>query len=78
MPRLLSHVNFPKVIAVLAVTFVLALGACGVSAVIGHGNFALPFGTLALAVMALSFAGIVVMAIVWAVVQAIGDRGGTG
>jgi len=77
MPRLLSHVNFPKVITVLAVSFCIGLGACGLTALAGNNGFALPFGILGLAVMVLSVAGLLLMALVWAVVTAIGDRGPT-
>jgi hypothetical protein len=78
MPRPLSHINFPKVITVLAVIFGIGLGTCGLAALAGNSNFALPLGMVALIAMVLSFVGIVVMAIIWAVVQAIGDRGGPG
>ncbi len=80
MPRLLSHINFPKVVTVLAVTFGVALGACGVTALMANspafsnGNAALGFGVIELVVMLLSAAGLVLTAIVWFVVALVGDR----
>lgn len=76
MPRLLDHVNFPKVVTVLAVTFGVALGACGLTALVGRGDTAMTFGIVELAVMVLSAIGLIVAVIVWIIVTAIGDRGG--
>ena len=47
MPRLLEHINFPKVVTVLAVSFGVALGACGLTALgSSHdlGGHLLPLG----------------------------------
>lgn len=79
MPRLLEHVNFPKIVIVLSVTFGVALGACGLTAVVGDtkaGAFLVPFGIVELGIMVLSAVGLVLTAIVWIVVAAIGNRGG--
>lgn len=81
MPRPLENVNFPKVVTVLAVTFGVALGACGLTFVAANtkaANFLVPLGIIELAVMVISAAGLVVMVIVWIVAAAIGGgtRGG--
>jgi hypothetical protein len=79
MPRLLESINFPKVVTVLAVTFGVALGACGLTALAankGAGQYLLPLGIIELAVMVLSAGGLVLTVIVWVVVAAIGNRGG--
>jgi hypothetical protein len=81
MPRLLEHVNFPKIVTVLAVTFGIALGACGLTALAAAGTnkagqYVLPLAFVELAVMVLSALGLVLTVIVWIVVAAIGGRGG--
>ena len=81
MPRLLEHFNFPKIVTVLAVTFGVALGACGLTAVTAGnrpGQYLLPLAFVEVAVMVLSAAGLVVAVIIWVVVAAIGNRGGGG
>lgn len=79
MPRFLEHVNFPKIVTVLAITFGVATGACGLTALASAraGGYLLPLGIIELAVMALSALGLVLTVIVWLVVSAIGNRGGT-
>ena len=74
MPRLLDHVSFPKILIVLSVTFVVALGACGLTGAFGNNN-AGTFIFIELGVMALSAVGLTLTAIVWIVVAATGNRG---
>lgn len=77
MPRLLEHVNFPKIVTVLAITFGVALGACGLTALTSStkaAQYLLPFGLVELAVMALSALGLVLTVFVWLVAAAIGNR----
>lgn len=81
MQRLLEHINFQKFVTVLAVTFGIALGACGFTALAGsHGrrDYLLPLGMVELAVMVLSAAGLVLAVILWGVVAARGNRAGGG
>lgn len=73
MPRLLDHVNFPKVVTVFAVTFGVALGACGLTALVGRGDTAMTFGLVELAAMVLSAVALIVTVVI---VASIGDRGG--
>jgi len=85
MPQLLDRINFPKIVIVLAVTFGVALGACGLTAIgltaIGGtlgGNFAITLGLIELGVMLLSLLGLVLTLIAWAIAAATRTRGGTG
>lgn len=81
MPRLLEHIDFPKVVTILAVVFGISLGACGITAFAGshdRGNYLLPLGMAELAVIALSAVALVVAVIVWIVVEVIGDRSAGG
>jgi hypothetical protein len=81
MPRFLKHVNFPKIVTVLAVTFAVALGACGLTVLAsshGGGQYAMPLGILELAVMILSAAGLVVTVVVWVIASAIGNLNSKG
>lgn len=75
MPRLLENINFPKVISVLAATFGIALGACGLTAI---ASMKFPgmasLGMLELAVIILSAAGLVLMAFLWVVASLLGQR----
>lgn len=79
MPRLLRHLNFPKIVIVLSVTFGVALGACGLTAAVSStkaGAYLVPFAVIELGIMVLSAVGLVLTAIVWIVVATIGNRGG--
>ncbi|HEV2213879.1 MAG TPA: hypothetical protein VGR64_01240 [Terracidiphilus sp.] len=83
MPRLLERINFSKLVVILASTFGIALGACGLTALVsgsmgGDGKLLFTLGFAELAVMILSAAGLVLTVIVWIVVSMIGDRGGDG
>jgi len=80
MPQLLDRINFPKIVIVLAVTFGVALGACGLTAIGGTlgGNFAITLGLIELGVMLLSLLGLVLTLIAWAIAAATRTRGGTG
>lgn len=77
MPRLLEHIDFPKVVTILAVVFGISLGACGVTALAGsqgRGEYILPLGMVELAVIALSAVALFIAVVIWIVVEAIGDR----
>jgi len=81
MPRLLEHVNFPKLVTILAVIFGIAAGACGLTAIASNtkaGQYLLPLGMIELAVMVLSAVALVALLVVWIIVLAIGHRGGSG
>jgi hypothetical protein len=82
MPRLLERVNFPKVVTVLAITFGVALGACGITGVAaassGGGNFLVTLAFVELAVILLSAAGLVITAIVWIVASLLGQTRSKG
>ncbi|SRR5258708_35985422 len=81
MPPLLEHINFPKIVTVLAVTFALALGACGLTVLAsshGGGEYAMSLAMLELAVMILSAAGLIVTVVVWVVASAFGNLGYKG
>ena len=69
MPRLLERINFPKVIAILAITFVVAVGACGLTALSANsaGSLAVPLGLIELAAIILSAIGLVVILILWVI-----------
>ena len=69
---LVDRVNFAKVITVLAVTFGISLGLCGLTAVLssqtrGSGTVLIFIGILELIVIGLSALGLVVTVIVWVV-----------
>ena len=81
MSPLREHINFPKIVTVLAVTFAIALGACGLTVLVsshGGGAYALPLGMLELAVMGLAAFGLIVTVIVWVVASALGNLGHKG
>jgi len=76
MPRLLERVNFPKLVTVLAVTFAVALGTCGLTAFVGAkwgGAYVLPLGLVELAVIVLSGVGLLISVILWVVAAALGN-----
>jgi hypothetical protein len=60
MPRLLENVNFAKIVTVLAIVFGVALGSCGITAVlaIGGGSINQSVGA---AFMVLGYAELAVM-----------------
>ena len=77
MPQLLERINFPKIVTVLAVTFAVALGACGLTgtgiATSGGGSDILvPLGFIELAVILLSAFGLVLTGVVWIIAAALG------
>lgn len=81
MSPLREHINFPKIVTVLAVTFAIALGACGLTVLVsshGGGEYAMPLGILELVVMVLAAAGLVVTVVVWVVASALGNIGPKG
>jgi hypothetical protein len=73
MPRWAENTNFPKIITVLAITFGVALGLCGITAILPRVRLGSPalgallgiLGLAELAVMALSGIGMVVVTVVW-------------
>ncbi|HEU5352663.1 MAG TPA: hypothetical protein VFU55_13810 [Terracidiphilus sp.] len=82
MPRLLEHINFSKIVVILASTFGVALGACGLTALVSrgindNGQFLSYFGLLELAVMILSSIGLVLTIIIWVIASIFGNRGGS-
>lgn len=78
MPRLLERINFPKVVSVLAVSFGVALGACGLTA-LGSSHalsgLLLPLGLIELAVILLSALGLLLTVIVWIIASFLGQAG---
>lgn len=81
MPRLLERINFPKVVTVLAITFGVAIGACGLTALgsaKGGGNYLVTLGLIELAVILLSALGLIVTVIVWIVASLLGQTGYKG
>lgn len=71
-----KRVNFPKIITVLAITFAVASGLCGLNAFaigfLGRGSKwlasgAIIAGSLELLVMVLSGVGLLVMLVAWGV-----------
>jgi len=78
---LVDRVNFAKVITVLAVTFGISLGLCGLTAVLssqtrGSGTVLIFIGILELIVIGLSALGLVVTVIVWVVASIAAVHGG--
>ena len=78
MPRPHKRINFPKLVTVFGVTFCVALGACGLTALASKNgaNYLdqlLLLGIVELAVMALSAAGLVLSVILWAISVATGN-----
>ena len=77
MPRWLERVNFPKLFTIFAVTFGIALGACGLTALaansVGGGNL-MGLALVELGVMILSAAGFLVVLILWLVALVFGLR----
>ena len=75
MPQLLERINFPKVVTVLAVTFAVSLGACGLTGIASSGgasDILVPLGFIELAVILLSAFGLVLTAVVWIIAAALG------
>jgi hypothetical protein len=77
MPQLLERINFPKVVTVLAVTFAVSLGACGLTGIgiakpDGGSDILVWLGFIELAVIFLSAFGLVLTAVVWIVGAALG------
>ena len=81
MPRLLENINFAKIVTVLAIVFGVALGSCGITAVValaGGGRnqgFAAAFmflGYAELGVMILSAVGLVVVVAIWIIASILG------
>jgi O-antigen ligase len=79
---LVDRVNFARIVTVLAVTFGISAGLCGLTAVLssqarGSGSALIFIGALELIVMALSALGLVLTVIAW-VVASIAGGGGSG
>lgn len=75
MPQLLERINFPKVVTVLAITFGVALGACGLTGIAATrgGNDALvSLAFIELALILLSAVGLVLTVVVWIIASALG------
>lgn len=80
MPQLLERVNFPKIVTVLAITFAIGFGLCGlnfIAASTGHGDpsVLIATGWLELLVMILSAVGLVVTLVTWGISGRDRDRG---
>jgi hypothetical protein len=83
MPPLTERVNFARIVTVLAATFGIALGLCGVTAAIAVVGAAVNQGGLAgmlmflgyaeLAVMILSGAAMVVVVALWIIASFLGN-----
>lgn len=77
MRELLSRINFPKTFAVLAVTLVVGLGACGVTVISPSRSFA-GSGFLIvveIAAIVLSVVGLFVALILWVIALILGVEG---
>jgi hypothetical protein len=83
MSQSLERVNFARIVTVLAATFGIALGLCGMTAVITIGGAAVIQGGVAgvlmflgyaeLAVMILSAVAMVVVVAVWVIASFLGN-----
>ena len=82
--RLVERIPFAKILAVLAATFVISLGLCGLTfafGVGGNGNSGAIVGSLEnleLDGMAFSAVGLILMAAVWGIVAAVSSFGQNG
>jgi hypothetical protein len=75
MPQLLERINFPKVVTVLAITFGVALGACGltgIAATRGGNDAFVSLAFIELAVILLSAVGLILTVVVWIIASALG------
>lgn len=73
-----SNINFPKIVTVLAVIFGIALGACGLTALVAStaaGQYLMPLGMLELGVMIVSGVLLLIAVIVWVLATAFGNLG---
>jgi len=77
--RLVDRIPFAKIVAVLAVTFGVSLGLCGLTFVLssggGSGGIFVGLGLLELISMALSAAGLLVTLFAWVLLTAVGSFG---
>jgi len=78
---LVDHVNFAKIVTVLAVVFGISIGLCGLTAALssqmgGGGDFLLPLGIIELIAMGLSAVGLVLTVVVWVIASIVAGRGG--
>jgi hypothetical protein len=81
LPRLFEHVNFPKVITILASIFGISLGLCGLTAFLSTagarlgnlGGALMGLGMIELAAILLSAVGLVIMTILWVISAALGN-----
>ena len=78
--RLIDRIPFKKIVVVLASVFGISLGLCGVTAVVASGvrggaDFLVVLGTLELAVMVLSAAGLVIALLVYVTLWIFGGSG---
>ena len=82
MPQLLERINFPKVVTILAITFGVALGACGLTgtgiASRGGTEILVSLAFIELAVVLLSAVGLVLTVVVWIIASALGKTGHRG
>jgi hypothetical protein len=83
MPQLLERINFPKVVTILAITFGVALGACGltgtgIAASRGGTEILVSLAFIELAVVLLSAVGLVLTVVVWIIASALGKTGHRG
>jgi len=81
MPRWVESINFRKIVTVLAVTFGIALGSCGITAVLARIPLGLSqvvglaIGWLAVAevaVIVLSAVALIVVLLVWILASILG------
>jgi hypothetical protein len=74
---LADRIPFAKIVTILAVTFGVALGLCGMTVLVSSnthlgGSAMMPLGVLELVVMVLSAAGLVLTTIAWVIASALG------
>lgn len=77
-----NGINFPKVITVLAITFGVSLGLCGLTAIASRVSqlapALIPLGFLELGGILFSAVGLVVMTVLWVVATALDRTGPSG
>ena len=77
MPRLLERINFPKVTTILAITLVVAIGACGISFRASGGSSGM-LALIEVAAIVLSLGGLVSTLILWIIAALLGQTGNKG
>jgi hypothetical protein len=75
--RLIDRIPFAKIVIGLAIVFFVSLGLCGLTFVLSSGAYKgfASLGVLELVFMVLSAAGLILTAIVWVTLAAVGSFG---